>query len=239
MAKTISIVGLFLLLVSCKPQENCPADNNQDPDLISKEDHKLLSSSCPQPNDPNDGSQDPPTDPEDGPADEIPSEAFLFDANFALTDFDSKDEVKVSTAIEIIKKVIRTDEFRSRVLNFTYNGEKKFINSDGLTNEQIYQKLLDGAEDLRPEVDHEMDLDLELYYSNRSTVGYTYASGLRIWMNKKFFNIYTPAEVAGNIFHEWTHKLGFKHASNYSLSRESSVPYALGYLVEELGKKIE
>ena len=84
-----------------------------------------------------------------------------------------------------------------------------------------------------------MDLDLELYYSIRSTVGYTYADGLRIWMNTKFFDSYSPAEVAGNVFHEWTHKLGFTHASNYSLSRDSSVPYALGYLVEELGKQYE
>jgi hypothetical protein len=84
-----------------------------------------------------------------------------------------------------------------------------------------------------------MDLELELYYSSRNTVGYTYPSGLKIWMNTKYFDVYTPAEVAGNVFHEWTHKLGFGHDSRYSVSRNSSVPYALGYIMEELGKKFE
>ena len=55
-------------------------------------------------------------------------------------------------------------------------------------------------------------------------------------MNTKFFNPYTPAEVAGNIFHEWTHKLGFDHDVIYTSERNATVPYALGFLIRELGE---
>ncbi|HLW57741.1 MAG TPA: hypothetical protein VKY27_10170 [Bacteriovoracaceae bacterium] len=166
---------------------------------------------------------------------EVPAEAHLFNANVSLTNFSVSQEEKVLRAIEMIKKIIRTKEFKERVYNFTYNGKRQFVDNKGLTNEQIYQIIIDGAETLIPEVDNEMDLDLELYTSNfTSTVGYTYPHVLRIWMNTKYFNSYSIAQVAGNVFHEWTHKLGFDHASSYSKSRDSSVPYGLGYLMVEL-----
>jgi hypothetical protein len=233
MTKTIFIVGLLFLLVSCNQQDPCSSSTEK-----QKQDGPTTASAeCTTPETPTEPAE--PTDPSEEPGPDVPAEALQFDSNLSLNEFDDKDEEKVYKAIEIIKEVIRTDEFRQRVLNFTYQGKKTFVDNDGLTNAQIYQKLLDGSETLKPEVDHEMDLELELYYSSRSTVGYTYANVLRIWMNTKYFDPYTPAEVAGNVFHEWTHKLGFDHASSYSVSRDSSVPYALGYLMEELGKKYE
>lgn len=234
MTKTIFIVGLLLLLVSCNPQDNCSSTTGQ-----QKEDS--VAAACPTPTDPGETTPTPaePEDPIPDPDPEVPQEAALFDASVSLSEFDAKDEAKVMKAIDIIKRVIRSDEFRQRVINFTYKGQKTYVDNDGFTNEQIYQKLLDGAETLKPQIDHQMNLELELYYSSRNTVGYTYANVLRIWMNTKYFDPYTPAEVAGNVFHEWTHKLGFDHASSYSVSRDSSVPYALGYLMEELGKKFE
>lgn len=235
MTKTIFIVGLLFLLVSCNAQDNCSTSST--PTKQSEDKPAVAATECPIPETPTEPEN--PEDPTEGPGPDVPQEAALFDANLSLNEFDEKDEIKVLKAIEIIKTVIRTDEFRNRVLNFTYGGKKAFHDNDGLSNEEVYQKLLDGSETLKPEIDHEMDLELELYYSSRSTVGYTYANVLRIWMNTKYFDSYTPAEVAGNVFHEWTHKLGFGHSSSYSVSRDSSVPYALGYIMEELGKKFE
>lgn len=180
-----------------------------------------------------------PTDPAPVPDPDVPNEALTFDANIKFFNFDSADEEKVHKAIEIIKKVVASSEFRNQVINHTYNGKKTYVDNGGFTNAQIYQKLLDGQEELLPTADNEMDLELQLYYTRNSTVGYTYPNVLRIYMNTNFFDYYTPSEVAGNIFHEWTHKLGFDHASSYSISRDSSVPYAIGYMIEELGKKYE
>jgi hypothetical protein len=231
MTKTIFIVSLLLLLVSCQPpQEGCESATTDKPLITEAQDEKPLNTEgeCPVPE-----------DPQDGPTGEVPYEASLFEADVVLNKFDSHDEVKVRKAISIIKEVIRTQEFKDRIINFTYNGKKQFVDNEGLTNTEIYQKLIDASEELRPGIDHKMDLELELYYSSRNTVGYTYPSGLKIWMNTKYFDVYTPSEVAGNVFHEWTHKLGFGHDSRYSVSRDSSVPYAVGYIMEELGKKFE
>ena len=226
MTTTSLIIALLMLLMSCQSQ-NCK--NSSD------------ASACYQAETSRNSSQNSQQQSEDGHhrPEDVPYEASLFDADVTLSKFNSSGEEKIMKAISIIKKVIRSKEFRDRVIEFTFNGQRAFVDNGGLSNEEIYQKILEGSEDLDPGIDHEMDLDLELYFSRRNTVGYTKPDGLRIWMNSKFFNAYTPAEVAGNIFHEWTHKLGFEHAFYYSVSRESSVPYALGYLIEELGKKME
>lgn len=223
MTKSFIITALLLFLVSCNGNQTCPETQGES---------STANAACPVPPDPT------PEVPQEDPG-PVPQEADLFDANLKFVNFDVTSEAKVHKAVEIIKKVIASDEFKSKVINFTYQGKKTYLDNLGLTNAQIYQKILDAKETLHPEVDHEMDMELELYYSSRNVVGYTYPNSIRIWMNTKYFNVYSPSEVAGNVFHEWTHKLGFDHASSYSVSRDSSVPYALGYIMRDLGKQYE
>lgn len=226
MGKLISLLTLTFLFVSCN---NTPVECTES-DTKNAATTKNCNTTTPNP-----------IEPDEPPAvdvGEVPAEALLFNANVALTNFNASQEEKVLKAIEGIKKIIKTKEFKERVYNFTYNNQRKFVDNKGLTNEQIYQIIINGAETLIPEVDNEMDLELELYTSNfTSTVGYTYPNVTKIWMNTKYFNAYTPAQVAGNVFHEWTHKLGFDHASSYSRARDYSVPYGLGYLMVELINK--
>ena len=168
----------------------------------------------------------------------VPTAATTFEANVTFVNLTTAQATKYEKAIEIVKQVVATEDFRNRVLNHTYNGKKTYVDNGGFTNEQIYQKILDGAETLQPSKNNRMDLEVEMYTnSSTSTVGYTYANSKRIWVNTKFFNTYTAAGVAHNLFHEWLHKLGFTHASSYSVSRDYSVPYAIGDMVGELGKK--
>jgi hypothetical protein len=189
-----------------------------------------------------DGDDDEVTElpPDETPVDEgVPAMAALFGATVKYTNFTAADIDKVEAALEFIQKIIRTATFKDRVLNHTYNGKKQFVDNKGLTNEQIYQKLLEGAETLLPSIDNQMDLDLELYANySTSTVGYTYANTIKIWMNRKYFDAYDAEEVARNVFHEWTHKLGFTHASSATSSRPYSVPYALGSIMEDLAYKM-
>lgn len=166
----------------------------------------------------------------------LPVGALTFDANIEFFNFDTDKQDKMEQAIEILKLVVATEEFRTRVLNHTYNGAKTFVDNGGYTNAQIYQMILEGAERLQPAKNNTMDAQVELYYAATNVVGYTYASSRRIWVNTKYFDAYTAAGVAHNLFHEWMHKLGFVHASSWSSSRDYSVPYALGYLVGEIGK---
>ena len=160
-----------------------------------------------------------------------------FDAHIRMVNFPQEEVAKINTAVQLIKKVIASPEFKQRVLSHSYEGEKKYVGNKGMTNEQIYQHILEGSETLIPEKNGKMDVELELYHDPSTTIGYTYPNTSRIWINKKYFNKYTPVQVADNLFHEWLHKLGFDHALKYSKSRNYSVPYAIGYLVEELAHK--
>jgi hypothetical protein len=166
----------------------------------------------------------------------LPTEAFTFDTNITMVQFTAAQEAKYNRAIEIVKMVVATEKFRNDVLNFTYNGKKAFVDNRGRTNQQIYQSILDAAETLQPAKNNTMDLEVELYYANNSVVGYTYGSTRRIWVNTKFFNSYSENSVAGNLFHEWLHKLGYTHDSAATVSRPYSVPYAIGYMMSNIGK---
>lgn len=170
------------------------------------------------------------------PATGLPIGALTFDVEVQLFNFDSEQQDKMERAIEIIKLVVATEEFRNKILNHSYNGKTTFVDNGGFTNAQIYQKILEGAEALQPTRNNTIDAEIELYYAATNIVGYTYPSSKRIWVNSKYFTTYTAAGVAHNLFHEWMHKLGFNHATTWSESRDYSVPYAVGSIIGLIGK---
>lgn len=165
----------------------------------------------------------------------LPTGAYTFDTNIMFINTDVDQQEKFDKAIEMIKKVVATEEFRTKVLNHTYNGSKTFVDNGGFTNAQIYTKILEAAETLQPTKNNTMDMEVELYYAATSTVGYTYANTKRIYVNTKYFNTNTVGGVAANLFHEWLHKIGFVHAVSYSTSRDYSVPYAVGKMISSIG----
>lgn len=168
----------------------------------------------------------------------LPTEAYTFDTDILFVNTTATQQEKFDKAIEMIKAVVATEEFRDRVLNHTYNGKITFVDNGGFTNAQIYQKILEAAEKLFPAKNNTMNMEVELYYAATSTVGYTYANSKRIWVNTKYFNTNAVSGVASNLFHEWLHKVGFGHASSYSTSRDYSVPYAIGRIISSIGKTL-
>lgn len=175
----------------------------------------------------------PYTPPVDG---SLPDLSQTFDTNVMLVEFTADQEEKYNKAIEIVKLVVATEKFRNDILNFTYNGQQAFIDNRGRTNGQIYQSILDAAETLQPLKNNTMDVEVELYYANNTVVGYTSSGTRRIWVNTKFFNSYMENSVAGNLFHEWLHKLGYTHDAAATPTRPYSVPYAIGYMMSSIGK---
>lgn len=171
------------------------------------------------------------------PISTLPALALSFMTNVQLINFKTAQEDKYDKAAAIVKLVVGTEEFRTKVLNYTWNGSKQFADNGGKTNAQIYQSILDAAEKLRPAKNNTLDLEAELYYANNSVVGYTNGSVTQIWVNTKFFDSYEPNQVAGNLFHEWLHKLGYGHDSAATAKRPYSVPYAVGYMIRDIGKK--
>lgn len=151
--------------------------------------------------------------------------------------FDNESMQKMDKAFAALEKVVNSEEFKNKVLNFENSkGENKFASNKNLTNAQIYSIFMDGRETLQQNTPGEMNFYLKLYYKRYSKViGWTNGSINTININWKFFKNFAPADVAGNLAHEWTHKIGFDHVS---AAEHDSAPYAIGYIVREMAAKV-
>ena len=141
------------------------------------------------------------------------------------------EEAKVRQAAALLEKVLNSGEFHDEVLKL-----KGLINTDGLSNEQIYQRILAGSEGATPGADHEADLKVSLYSKWNwwsKEVAWSGASEPAIHLNRKFFSGFEPTDVAGTLAHEWCHQLGF----NDSGADSRSVPYQVGEIVSRLAEK--
>ena len=170
----------------------------------------------------------------------VPTEALTFDFNVKTVRMHIKHEEKLQRAIELLREVFASPEFRKRIITHRYLGRRGFYLSRGFSNMEIYQLILNGTERLYPIRNNAMDVEVELYADFESRVlGFTVPRSKRIWMNKKYFLKFSPAEIAANLIHEWLHKLGFDHERDRTEARKYSVPYAIGYIVKELAQELE
>lgn len=71
-------------------------------------------------------------------------------------------------------------------------------------------------------------LNFVMYYSPKSTVGYTYENSDTIWFNRKFHGNFSLLESAANLAHERSHKLGYTHDFKNTARRKHQVPYTVG-----------
>lgn len=170
---------------------------------------------------------------------QVPNLALTWDARIKFVNFSTNQENKVQDAVDLIKQVIATEEFKTAILNHKYKGKKTFVDNGGLTNAQIYKKILESSERLNPKINNTMDVTLVTYRESANVIGFTLPSVNKIWMNTRYLNTFTPRQVASNLFHEWLHKLGFRHDYERTPERQYSVPYAVGYLVKRLAAKFD
>lgn len=148
-----------------------------------------------------------------------------FTVKIVAENYTPEQSAKLEKAEVIIKKIANSQEYKDKVL------KAKFTNTKGMSNEQIYNHLLGGAEALIPLANYQMDLRVKNYYSAGRVVGYTTAKSLIVNTNTKFHKNFTPCRVASNLFHEWTHKMGFDHVS---AKEHTSIPYMHNDFIEDL-----
>jgi hypothetical protein len=166
--------------------------------------------------------------------------AFAHDGHLAVVPmsvvgFDGEKGEKMDEAFHALEEVVNSEEFRERVINFrNTKGERAFASNKGLSNEEIYAQFMEGRETLQPNTPNQMNFFVKLYNKPWSKViGYTNGKINVININWKFFKKNTVNNVAANLAHEWTHKIGFDHKS---AKEHDSAPYAIGYIVGELVK---
>lgn len=172
--------------------------------------------------------------------DPVPVEASTFDTKITTEGLSAEQEEQVQKASEIIKLVVASEEFRDRVLNHTVNGKKMFLNNNGLSNEEIYQKILNAAESDNATADNVMELAISLVKQPKSlgigSLFFQIISGIKkVFAFVSMFQSLTPAGIAQNLFQMWLGKLGFTLPSTGTTSL--SVQGAISKIIGELGQK--
>lgn len=169
----------------------------------------------------------------------VPVEAFSFDFNIDTSRLSRYKEEKIFKTTELLQVIFTSQEFKDRILEHRYKGRRRFARNEGLSNLKIYKKILQGMETLHPVENNAMDIELAMYTDNDSIVlGYTNPFTKKIWMNTKYFNRNSASDVAATLMHEWLHKLGFGHEKERTPDRKYTVPYAIGYIVRDIARKL-
>lgn len=171
-----------------------------------------------------------------GPEYPIKNAEGVFTVVIRATNYTAEEKAKLVDAMELIRRIFNSVEYKQAVLSHTVNGVQTFDSNNGLTNLQIYEKLFGGAEALSPAVNYQMDLVVTMYYRPNSVIGYTTQNSNVVKTNRRFHSHFKPCRVASNLTHEWTHKMGFGHRS---ASEKGSVPYAHNTIIESLCEKAE
>lgn len=171
-------------------------------------------------------------------SDQIPVEASTFETNISTEGMSVEQEMEIRKAEDIIKMVVASEEFKARILNHTVNGVKTFLNNKGLTNQEIYQKILEAAEEGNLSKDNVMDLAIELIPQNSSLGSriFKIIAGIKkIFYFLNLFQNTTPAGIAQNLFQQWLGKLGFGPITGSSSNL--TVQEAVAKIIGELGQQ--
>ena len=119
--------------------------------------------------------------------------------------------------IGLLQRALNDENFQTMVLS------ADFVETLGMGNQELIERLLGGADCIDETEDHVVNLDFRMYKNIFSRViGYVLGNSRTIHVNKKFFG--NPKNFASNILHEYMHILGFKHTSAVDYG---SVPYKM------------
>lgn len=169
--------------------------------------------------------------------------------NITTKDLTAEENRKVNEAVQIAERVLNSDEFRIWCINHsyekvtvtgklwwkrTYKQKVYGFHDTNMTGKQVYDEIMAGKEVLDPVEDQEADIFLAVD-RNKRVIGYTYPNTKWQWVYSWVLDSWGPKDIAGNLIHEWCHKLGYSHEYNYTQNRQHSVPYAVGYYVASKG----
>ena len=166
----------------------------------------------------------------------------------------SKQKARFEQAQMILEEVMNSESFKIKVLSYKRESDKvrefqkNYLWNDSdklLTNEQVYNILMQGNEFMIPETESEMNLFSRIkkcsWWSRlsiwcRKVIGSTNPSSSKwIKMNYKFYKKFKTSQMVNNMVHEWIHLLGFLHG-NENIREE--VPYVVGAIAGEVAKEI-
>ena len=153
-----------------------------------------------------------------------------------LNGFTSEQHDFFLSTCRLLCEIINSDKFKERFL------KKKFKETKGLSNQQLYNLIMKGMNGGEKVGDGVLDIIYTLYGDEDKrvkTIGYSYKTRNGIWTDRYFVNKwmgekYGRSKLAGHIFHELMHQLG--HGFSHKVHKGSFV-YEAGYLVRDMVKE--
>jgi hypothetical protein len=154
---------------------------------------------------------------------------------------------KLMKAFELIDTIVNSEEFKVKVINYMgRNGVQQYSknylwnnSNDRLSNEDIYDLIMEGDERMIPHSLGKMNLNVRRYWSSwwgRKVIGYTNpGNDKKIYVNGRFYNRFETHQMVGNIVHEWLHLLGFLHGKS---NIREEVPYVVGAIASDIAKNM-
>lgn len=145
---------------------------------------------------------------------------------------------KLMEALGILERVVNSEAFRNRVI-----AHPSYTFDEGLSNEQIYNRLIWGTPDPTPGglgVPRVVFFDYELvprpWYKRKRVIGWRNEDTNDIFTYIDSFDAMTPAELASHLGHEIVGHLAgeFEHPRKAGDVRDRSVPYVIDGFIEQL-----
>ena len=116
---------------------------------------------------------------------------------------------------------IKTNETIASTCFSSFMLQRKLIDTASMNNAQVIDRL----------VGKNTETDVEMYYSLKRVLGYTYGNQpigkYKIWINSRYMMEWNYCDLGSLLGHETSHKKGFSHSYKYTPSRDYSVPYSI------------
>lgn len=133
-------------------------------------------------------------------------------------------------SLDLMLKAVCSQEFRNRALSVNVK------ETGGMTLVQAYEKVMSGQDAVNRVADFTLNFFVSLYYTRSKTIGYTTMSTARIYCNRYYFSDWMRkkdyASLAGHLFHEYLHCVGFYHRYGH----RGTLVYEWGYLVGSIAR---
>lgn len=167
-----------------------------------------------------------------------------FYVNGRLTTIQESDSLKMTRALQVFEIIMNDTAFQRKLLDTTFVFDVAGDPMRNLTPRQIVDTLFSGREWYHTTVDHTADITWECNERESkplfsSTIGYGLESDSLIRTYIFYVRENSVSAIAGNVAHEWSHKVGFDHRKRNHSGRDKTVPYIVGNLVKSFAAKYD
>jgi hypothetical protein len=147
--------------------------------------------------------------------------------------FDPKSSVFLETAIQELKQVFNSEEFKLTVLNESFK-----VGNYELSSLEIFELILSGKDNYinKPE-DNSIDIRVKVFdkYAGSENFGFT-DMNTRITRTHRCYIFYNSQKCyTSHLAHEYMHQIGFYDKRTWLFGKKTeSVPYKIGRIIDRL-----